>query len=296
MAIGKKQRKLLLTILKIVISILLIYFIFTKIKPEEIGQVLGEAHWGLLFIALLLVAASKALAALRLEAYFHQIGALISRLDNLKLYLLGMFYNLFLPGGIGGDAYKGYLIQKIYPVKTKRVVSVLLLDRLSGMLLLFVFACIIALLLPATLWQGWSPLFGLALPSSVAVFWWINRRFFTYVLPLFWRSTFYSAGVQGLQLIAVICILSALNIQTQYLPYLLVFLVSSIVSVLPMTIGGIGSREVTFLYGSLWLGLNEDKSVSISLIFFLIQAVISLCGMYYHLNKPVSIPEDARRP
>lgn len=23
-----------------------------------------------------------------------------------------MFYNLFLPGGIGGDAYKGYVIQK----------------------------------------------------------------------------------------------------------------------------------------------------------------------------------------
>ena len=293
MAIGKKQRKLLLTTLKIAISALLIYFIFTKIKPDEIGIVLAEAHWGLLFLALLLVISSKVLAALRLEAYFHQIGALISRLDNLKLYLLGMFYNLFLPGGVGGDAYKGYIIQKIYPVKTKRVVSVLLLDRLSGMLLLFVLACIIALLLPSELWQGWSLLFGLALPLSILVFWGLNNKFFSYVMPVFWKSALYSAGVQGLQLVAVACILSALHIENQHLSYLLVFLVSSIVSVLPLTIGGIGSREVTFLYGSLWLGLNEDKSVSVSLVFFLIQALISLCGVYYHLKKPVLIPEDS---
>ncbi len=39
-----------------------------------------------------------------------------------------MFYNLFLPGGIGGDAYKGYVLKKKYEVKTKSVVSILVLD------------------------------------------------------------------------------------------------------------------------------------------------------------------------
>lgn len=295
MAIGKKQRKQLLTALKFVISALLIYFIFTKIKPQEIAEVLADAHWGLLFLALVLVALSKLISALRLEMYFHQIEAFIQRLDNLKLYLLGMFYNLFLPGGIGGDAYKGYVIQKVFPVKTKRVVSVLLLDRLSGMLVLFLFACIIGLLLPTELWQGWSWLFWLALPSSIAVFWWLNKKFFFYVLPIFWKSTAYSIGVQGSQLLAILCILYALGIDQQHLPYLLVFLVSSIVSVLPLTIGGIGSREVTFLYGSLWLGLDQDKSISISLVFFLIQALISLAGIYYHLKKPVTIPPEEQQ-
>ena len=31
-----------------------------------------------------------------------------------------MFYNLFLPGGIGGDAYKGYVIQKKYKPAPKK--------------------------------------------------------------------------------------------------------------------------------------------------------------------------------
>lgn len=297
MAIGKKQRKLLFTALKLVIGFVLIYFVFTKINPEDVADILAKAHWGLLFLAVFLVGASKALAALRLEGYLHQIGAPISRLENLKLYLLGMFYNLFIPGGIGGDAYKGYVIQKTYPVKTKQVVSALLLDRLSGMLLLFLYGCIIALILPADIWQGWSWLFWLGMPSSVVVFWYLNKRFFAFVLPFFWQSALYSAGVQGLQLLAVECILYAFGIETQHLSYLLVFLASSIASALPISPpGGLGFREATFYYGHLWLALSKEQAVSISLTFFLSQALISLFGMYYHFKKPMPIPSDEELP
>ncbi|MGI9551063.1 MAG: lysylphosphatidylglycerol synthase domain-containing protein [Aurantibacter sp.] len=68
-------------------------------------------------------------------------------------------------------------------------------------------------------------------------------------------------------------------------PYLFIFLISSIVAVLPLTIGGIGSREVTFYYGAALFGLDENSSVSISLVFFLISALISFFGIYYHFRK-----------
>jgi hypothetical protein len=62
-------------------------------------------------------------------------------------------------------------------------------------------------------------------------------------------------------------------------------LISSIVSVIQLTIGGIGSREVTFLYGATLLGLDTNTSVGVSVLFFLITAVISLIGIYYHFKK-----------
>ena len=68
--------------------------------------------------------------------------------------------------------------------------------------------------------------------------------------------------------------------------YLFVFLVSSIVAVLPLTIGGIGSREITFYYFSNWLGLNEDLSITLSMVFFLITAFTSFWGIIYHFKKP----------
>ncbi|MGB7393889.1 MAG: lysylphosphatidylglycerol synthase domain-containing protein, partial [Pricia sp.] len=81
-------------------------------------------------------------------------------------------------------------------------------------------------------------------------------------------------------------ILCALSIENHILAYLFVFLISSIVSVVPLTIGGIGSREVTFYYGALWLGLDQDTSIGISIAFFVITAVVSLCGIYFHFKKP----------
>ncbi|MBT8320400.1 MAG: flippase-like domain-containing protein, partial [Eudoraea sp.] len=203
------------------------------------------------------------------------------------LYLLGMFYNLFLPGGIGGDAYKGYVLKKEFGIKTKRVVAIMVLDRLSGLLLLFVFACLLGLMLQVTSPTWTRVIIVLALCLSVLVFWILNRRFFNYVFPVFWKSLGYSAGVQLLQLACVFLIWKSLGMETALVPYLFVFLVSSIVAVLPITIGGIGSREVVFLYGALWLGLEEGTAISISVVFFLITALVSLFGMLYHFKKPI---------
>ena len=228
---------------------------------------------------------SKVLAAFRLNLYFHQLEIVLTHISNLKLYFLGMFYNLFLPGGIGGDAYKGYGIKKNFDVATKKVVSVLVLDRLSGLLLLFLYVCCLLLFVKQEIIIELKLLFIIGIPIAIAVFWILNKRFFSYVIPVFWKSIGYSTLVQLAQLISVWFIMKSLHIQLDQIAYLVIFLVSSIVSVIPLTIGGIGSREATFFYGASLLGLNENISVGISVIFFLITAMVSLIGVGYHFKK-----------
>jgi hypothetical protein len=77
----------------------------------------------------------------------------------------------------------------------------------------------------------------------------------------------------------------ALSIEGNTIAYLVIFLVSSIVSVIPLTLGGLGSREVTFFYGAALLGLEESTSVGISVVFFLITALVSLTGIVFHFKK-----------
>ena len=278
-------RKTFTTILKVSISILLVYFIFTKIDVSEVLRTLKRSHPIYLLVAILLFLVSKIIASFRLNSYFHQLGIPLSQKSNLKLYLLGMFYNLFLPGGIGGDAYKGYVIKKTFEVTTKRVVSVLVLDRLSGLLLLFVYACILLLALENQVLESYWWVFLILIPLSVGVFYFLNKKFFNYVLPIFWKSLVYSAMVQLAQLFCVLCIMRALSIEGNTIAYLVIFLVSSIVSVVPLTIGGLGSREVTFFYGAALLNLEESTSVGISVVFFLITALVSLTGIFFHFKK-----------
>ena len=280
-----KWRKKLTTVAKIAISAILIYFIFTKVNFKEVFGILKASKLSYFLWALLLFVASKVLASIRLNLYFHQLEVRLTQKSNLKLYVLGMFYNLFLPGGIGGDAYKGYLIKKHFEVKTKRVVSVLVLDRLSGLLLLFLYACTLALLIDHAVFTPYRIGIGLLAVLSVIIFWLLNKKYFHFVLPIFWKSFLFSALVQLAQLISVFCILRALSITTDLIPYLFIFLISSIVSVLPLTIGGIGSREVTFFYGATLLALDENISIGISMLFFLITALVSLFGIIYHFKK-----------
>lgn len=279
-------RKKLLTLLKILFSAALLYFIFTKINLREILGVLRKADASYLLAALFFFIFSKVLAAFRLNRYFHQLGIPLARASNLKLYLLGMFYNLFLPGGIGGDAYKGYLIRKKFETRTREVVSVLVLDRLSGLLLLFLYACLLALFSRHPGLQPWKLHAGIGIPLSVLVFWYLNKRLFPFALPVYRISLSYSALVQLAQLACAFLILKSLNAEGDTLLYLFIFLVSSIVAVLPITLGGIGSRELVFYYGALWLGLEEPTSVGISMVFFLITALVSLGGLWYHFRKP----------
>ncbi|MGB5700224.1 lysylphosphatidylglycerol synthase transmembrane domain-containing protein, partial [Muriicola sp.] len=117
-------RKKGITLLKIIVSAALLYFIFTKIPFSEVLGVLKSAQPFFVIAALLFFVISKLLAAVRLNLFFHEIEVLLTHKSNLKLYLLGMFYNLFLPGGIGGDAYKGYYVKKQFEVPTKKVVAV----------------------------------------------------------------------------------------------------------------------------------------------------------------------------
>jgi uncharacterized membrane protein YbhN (UPF0104 family) len=278
-------RKKLITVAKIAISAILIYFIFTKVDFKEVLDIVRKTNPFYLVLAILFFVASKVLASVRLNLFFHELGIKLTQKSNLKLYLLGMFYNLFLPGGIGGDAYKGYLIKKKFEVDTKKMVSVLVLDRLSGLLLLFIYACVLAVLLNNTWLNKFEILIGALGILSVLVYWYLNKRFFNFALPVFWSSLSLSALVQLAQLICVVFILQALSIDIDLIAYLLIFLVSSIVSVLPLTIGGIGSREVTFFYGATLLALDENTSISISMVFFLITAFVSLFGILFHFKK-----------
>jgi len=279
-------RKKGITLFKILFSFVLLYFVFTKIQFREVWEILKGSHFNYLIVALLFFIISKVLSALRLNLYIHQIKIFLTQLSNIKLYLLGMFYNLFLPGGIGGDAYKGYVLKKKYEVKTRSVVSILILDRLNGLLLIFVISCLLALFLNEYRVNSYKIIFGIAIVLSVLVFWVFNKRFFSFVYPVFWRSLGFSALVQLAQLVSVLFILKALDVEGNNIAYLFIFLISSIVSVLPLTIGGIGSREVVFYYGALWLALDENTSVSISMLFFLITATVSLIGIVYHFKKP----------
>ena len=282
MAISSRLRSALLLVLKLTLLAAAFWFVFRRISPGQIGRVLASAQLGWLGVAGALFAASKWIAARRLNYFQRAVGVELSETANLRLYWLGMFYNLFLPGGIGGDGYKVLMMRRIYPTKTRALVRALVLDRVSGLLALGVLLVALAWVVPlpvANLW-AWRASAALGAAAVLLAGEAATRRWFAAFGPIYWRTQALALAVQSAQLLCVVALLSATGIQTREPAYLLVFLVSSVAAALPFTVGGAGAREVVFLLGAQLLGLDAVVSVSISLLFYLISAAVALPGSF----------------
>jgi uncharacterized membrane protein YbhN (UPF0104 family) len=254
-------------------------YVTGKIDFNQLRAVFASANLFWLLGAFILFNLSKILSSVRLNLYYHSLTITLNQMDNLRLYYIGMFYNLFLPGGISGDGYKIYLLNKHYHSGFKLLTAATLLDRISGLSALIVLAGILftfsrfAFLNPFLL-----PLALIGAVSVIPAVYIMNRVLFKSFIELFKITTFYAFGVQLLQLLCALSIVFAIDMQGHMLDYLTLFLISSVISVLPISIGGIGLRELTFLYGFGLIGGDTTSAVSFSVLFFLITALSSSVG------------------
>ena len=272
------------TLLKLLLTGLALYLVFQKIDADQLLTLAASIHWGWIFPATLFYVLSKVATSIRLNRYFENIGIRLSEKQNLRLYLLGMFYNLFLPGGIGGDGYKVYLLNREFKTPVKKLLQAVLLDRLGGLVAIgfLVFGLFLMVDIDLSYFNNstWNGLMIAGLVLTVPIFWLTQRFLFRDFLPSFLTGNTWSFAGQLAQLICAWFILMALGVNENILAYQLVFLISSIVAVLPLTIGGVGARELVFVYAHTYAGIEETAAVAFSLIFFLISAAVSFAGSF----------------
>lgn len=275
-------------LLKIGVTIACLWYVFNKIDlPETIG-ILGKADWCWLLAAFLLYTASKLVSSKRLNIYFKNIGIDLPGWQNVKLFWLGMFYNLFLPGAITGDAYKVVLLSKKFEVSYKKVTSAVLLDRISGLLSLGLIVAIYSLFVIKETWIIALLISGslVAIPSC----YFILKKFFPEFLPGFWSTFLLGTIVQLAVLLCIYFILFALNISEDTTSYVFIFLIAAIAFVLPISIGGgLGVREFVIIEGARYAGLGlqgEQNAFMLSIIFYIITVACSLGGIPFVFKNP----------
>ncbi len=281
------MKKKIKVALKIVISIALIYLVLRNIDTSKLFETIKKSNIWWLLVAFIFFNLSKIVSAIRLNWYFKDCGVNLSTKTNLILYYIGMFYNLFLPGGIGGDGYKIYLLKKRFNTKVSKLLQATLLDRLSGLIALLFLAALLFI------FSKYGTLYPLLKWLAVAVaiviypiFIYMHKRLFKGFLTYLKQTTLYGLLVQILQLITAIFIILALKDSVPIVEFLFLFLFSSVVAVLPLTIGGVGAREFTFLYGLKLLSLEPTSGVAFSFIFFLITFISSAIGALF-LHKEI---------
>jgi uncharacterized membrane protein YbhN (UPF0104 family) len=286
---GKKEStsvRILKLLVKLAITVLCFWYISVKIDFSRAFAALVRARPVFLIIALIFFIFSKFLSAIRLNIYFRNIGLQLAAWKNLKLYWLGMFYNLFLPGAISGDAYKVVLLNRKYAAPYKKTSAAVLLDRFSGVLALGIILSIYGVIVFKEPLYDAVLIIGALL--SIIVFYMVIRFWLKDFLPSFLPTLLWGLAVQGSQVICIYFILCSLNIPPGVHEWIFIFLCSAVISVLPVSLGGgLGTREFVFAEGARFFHLDPQTGVVISLLFYLITVAGSVGGLYFNFHDPL---------
>ncbi|MBL6957183.1 MAG: flippase-like domain-containing protein [Chlorobium phaeobacteroides] len=275
------NKKLLRTVFQLLISITALYIVLTKTDTAKLLEIISTANPFYLFLAFVVFNISKILNALRLNRFFRAIELHLSERYNILLYYVGMFYNMFLPGGIGGDGYKIYVLKKNHSMKVVNVFNAVFWDRVAGVFaLLFLTALFLLPSSFAEMHKAYTPAVYAVLVLCYPVSWLLTRILYKQFRSIFLITAVESVLIQAAQALSAWFILLALSVPSNHIDYLAIFLVSTVATVLPITVGGAGAREITFLYSLNYLGLDPNAGVALSLIFFAIAAVSALIGMF----------------
>lgn len=304
----KKIWRIVQTVLKVGITAVALYWVFGKVAADYREQALREnspefptSFWKFLtqtlftsdpfflLLAFLAYACSIGIASSRLNGFFRGVGLALSERYNFKLYLLGLFYNLFLPGGVGGDGYKIYFLRRKFKVKGRKLLSAVFFDRLSGLWALCLITSALVIFIPRLQIPNEIPLVCVVLGS--AVYYIVMRRYFADYSRRFLLSHFKALCAQSMQVVCAICLLYALGFEGKFSPYLFMFLLSSLVAVVPFTVGGLGAREMVFVFGAEYFLLDKHLALLISLLFYLISASLAAFGSYF-IFHPRGLGED----
>jgi len=288
-ATEKKESKLskyLTLLLKIGVTIVCFWYISKKIDFNAARDAFLKANWLWLSFAVILLMLSKLFSAFRLNIYFRNIQIHLPEWRNIKLYWLGMFYNLFLPGSISGDAYKVVLLKKKYDSPYKKTSAAVLLDRFSGLLALgLILSAYGVIVLNKTLFD--VILVTGSVTATVALYL-VVRLYFKDFLPGFWSTFIWGLIVQLTQVVCVYCILLSLGLRIDQPQWIFIFLVAAVIAVFPVSLGGgLGTREVVFVEGAKYFHLDPQVALVISLLFYLSTVIASIWGLYFVFHDPL---------
>lgn len=314
-----KQGISLKQIIKIVLGLGLIAFLLQKTGIENTFAELSKANLWYIPACIGVYLVAQFISAYRWKFLAEALDFRVSMRELFDYYLIGMFFNQFLPGAIGGDAVRMFYLAKSAQRKKREALLTLLAERGVGLVTILLLTCLIALA-PSISTVDWSITLaelGIKLqnPTLANFHWdvvltikalsafgllgyiallltplqsWIDKfpklallgqaKTYWANIPLLIRSIAVSTVVQALMLLIHLLIAQALHLDIPPLQIALIYGIVSLISVLPLTQGGLGVRELSYQLLLAKVGVNPNTGLAFAVYWLAISTVTSLFG------------------
>ncbi len=299
------SKKRLISLLKLIVSASLLIVVFTQVSWGDVKSVLARTNPGWLGLALAAYVAGVFIRAVRWRLLLPQSNEPAIRLRRLVgLYFASFFFNSFLPTGIGGDVVRiGEITQAVgLPTAASSVIA----DRAIGLVASGLLALAV---LP---WLGGYLSWPLALITGVVAiglpvgFWLLTRytpkgtspanRLPTFLRPVvnpvleiakalaaysrrvLVRALLVSLAFALTNALTYAWIGAALNIDLPLGYYILVSPVITLILLIPVSVNGLGTRDVTYQALFVPAGVTPQAALAMSLIYHAFNLIAAIIG------------------
>lgn len=302
----RRLRNTVLIALKLIISSILLYVVISKTGLDKVASTLSGINPLSFFGAVLIYVFSIYISSVRWRLLLPE-GQKSGRL--FSLCLMGSFFNVFLPGIVGGDAIKAYYLnsdlkndqeQKNSSLAT--AIASVFIDRYIGFCALIFLGLTAfafgfrylsgsyikwALPLIALFFIGGSFfIFGLRLGrrfkliSELYDYFYLYSRQKAVVVKIF----FLSIAVQMAGIVAVYILSLGLGTHLPLLSLFIFIPIITTITTIPISISGLGLREAFFVLLLGLLNVSPAQATSISFAWFLSSATGSLAGLFEYMR------------
>jgi uncharacterized protein (TIRG00374 family) len=304
-------------LLKALVTSSCLIFIFKSNELELIFNNLIKLDWLLLSASVLLFLFVNFITAWRWQILLNASQHKVPLLPLSKYYFIGAFFSVFLPTSIGGDLARWYYLQK-YGVKRSEVISSILYERFLGVLtlatlslsififkinlpsfdylkiaIIFVFfICIFTLFLFTN--ELKLKIFNLTKisqrwPSLSNVF--NNFKLYTcnlsYIVPVLLISIF----AHLVAVISIYLLSLSLDLDIALIYFIAVLPLAWLLTMLPISIGGIGVREGAVVFLLVSLGFKSPDAIAISVLMIFQILVQTILGGIMYLSYKYNLEE-----
>lgn len=109
----KISNKTFFLLAKTLFAVILFWFLFTKVDIHNVLQRISQVNTKLFLLTQFIIVLQFATAAFRWKLILAGLKTIVAYINILSLFYIGVFFNTCLPGAIGGDIIRAYMIRKI---------------------------------------------------------------------------------------------------------------------------------------------------------------------------------------
>jgi uncharacterized membrane protein YbhN (UPF0104 family) len=328
----KGRRQLLLFVAKAAISFGLLTLLLSRLDVRQFSEILVSADLFYLGVAIGAYFLGKIMTSARWAVVARPLGFRNPLNEFAAFYFLGMFVNLFAPSSLGGDAARVFYLFKERPkteagggeqVSISRAVLSAVVDRAIGLAVLIWIGAVALLAFPA--YASAVPRTARALILIVALglcLAWLLLPFAGRLLRLL-KPTAWMADLQqsldsytanpwlSFQAVLLSVIIHCIQVWVQILigraigldipwSYSFIFFpMVDILSMLPVSVSGLGLREGGYFFFLGKLGMDPEKAVACGTLWFLVVLVNGLVGgavfLIFRKTATPRFPVEARQ-